>query len=92
MSVTLRDTVDLPTLIVNGVQDHVHALFLVSRKVPLMRIVGETKTETSKWVKKQRTGPKDFAWPRGYGAFSVSESNIQEVRRYIDNGKNTTRQ
>ena len=84
MATIMRDNVDSPALIINSVEDHVHALFLLSRKVPLMRIVGETKTETSKWLKKQSDGTEDFAWQGGYGAFSVSESNIANVRGYIE--------
>jgi len=50
-----------------------------------MDVVKASKTETSKWIKKQDTGIKDFQWQAGYGIFSVSESNVSEVKQYIAN-------
>lgn len=85
MATILRDCVDSPALIINGVEDHVHVLMLLSRKHALMDIVKEAKTETSKWVKKQAAGHAEFTWQGGYGVFSVSESNVAQVRRYIEN-------
>ena len=48
-----------------------------------MSVIEEAKTETSKWLKKQSTDLSDFAWQGGYGVFSVSESNCEQVKRYI---------
>lgn len=79
----LRDSVDSPALIINGVEDHVHMLCLLSRKFAIMSVIEEAKTETSKWLKKQSQDLADFAWQGGYGIFSVSESNCEQVRRYI---------
>ena len=79
----LRDNVDTPALIINGVEDHVHMLCLLSRKFAIMSVIEEAKTETSKWLKKQSTDLSDFAWQGGYVVFSVSESNCEQVKRYI---------
>ena len=49
-----------------------------------MDVVQESKTETSKWIKKQGPEFHDFHWQAGYGIFSVSESNLDQVKRYID--------
>ena len=84
MATILRDNVDSPALVINGVEDHIHALCLLSRKFPVMSVIQEMKTETSKWLKKRFEEASDFAWQAGYGAFSVSESNIQQVKHYID--------
>jgi hypothetical protein len=46
---------------------------------------GLSKTETTKWIKKQGPEYADFHWQSGYGAFSVSESNCDKVRAYIAN-------
>jgi hypothetical protein len=46
-------------------------------------IVEEAKTETTKWLKKQASHLADFHWQAGYGAFSVSESNVEQVKNYI---------
>ena len=79
----LRDNVDTPALIINGVEDHVHMLCLLSRKFAIKSVIEEAKTETSKWLKKQSAELSNFAWQGGYGIFSVSESNCEQVRRYI---------
>lgn len=83
MATILRDKADSPALVINGVEDHIHALIPLSRKLAIMDVIKEAKTETSKWLKR-RIGNRDFAWQGGYGAFSVSESNIPQVRRYIE--------
>jgi REP element-mobilizing transposase RayT len=85
MATTLRDRVDSPALIINGVEDHVHALVRLSRRFAVMKIIQEAKTETSKWLKRQLPTGKDIAWQAGYGAFSVSASLIEEVKKYIQN-------
>lgn len=75
---------DSPAIVIGGVEDHIHILALLSRKVAIMDLVQESKTETSKWVKKQGPGLQDFAWQAGYGIFSVSESNCGQVKSYIE--------
>ncbi|MDA0813782.1 MAG: transposase [Verrucomicrobia bacterium] len=85
MATILRDNVDSPAILINGVDDHLHGLVTLSRKFALMKVIEEAKTETSKWVKRQAPQLHGFAWQAGYGAFSVSESNIPQVRRYVEN-------
>ena len=76
MATILHDNVDSPALLINGAEDHVHGLVLLSRKFAIMRVIQEVKTETTKWIKGQAPGLSGFAWQGGYGAFSVSESNL----------------
>jgi len=83
MATILRDNVDSPALIINGVEDHVQALVRLSRKFPVMKVIQESKVETSKWLKRQASVASDFAWQAGYGAFSVSASVLEEVKKYI---------
>jgi REP element-mobilizing transposase RayT len=85
MATILRDVVDSPALLINGVEDHVHILCLLSRKFSIQDVIKECKTETTKWVKKQAETLGDFHWQAGYGIFSVSPSNVQSVKRYIAN-------
>ncbi len=85
MATILRNNVDSPAILINGVEDHVHALCLLSRKFAIMKVIQEAKTETSKWLKKQSEETSNFTWQAGYGAFSVSESNILRVKEYIQN-------
>ena len=81
----LRDNVDSPALIIGGVEDHIHALCLLSRNFAIKKVIEEAKTETTKWLKKQGPQYADFHWQSGYGIFSVSESNAEGVKRYIAN-------
>jgi putative transposase len=76
---------DSPALAIGGTDDHVHALFVLSKNHPLKKIVEEVKKGSSKWAKIE--GPKnaDFYWQAGFAAFSVSQSNLDEVRKYIEN-------
>jgi REP element-mobilizing transposase RayT len=71
-----------PTLI-NSVDDHVHSLFELSRTMALSEVVEAVKMSSSKWIKTQGAEFAGFSWQSGYGAFSVSESNLGRVRRYV---------
>ena len=74
-----------PTLIVGGVADHVHALFVLSKNHSIASIVWEVKRSSSKWVKTQDAALRKFYWQEGYGAFSVSQSHVDQVEKYILN-------
>ncbi len=63
--------------------DHVHLLFVQARTLSLSQVVEEVKKESSRWAKE--VVHPDFYWQNGYGAFSVSPSNADAVRRYIAN-------
>jgi putative transposase len=72
-----------PAIVIGGGDDHVHALFALSKNQPLKKIVEEVKKSSSKWMKAQGPQNAEFCWQAGYAAFSVSESNCDEVKRYI---------
>ncbi len=74
-----------PAIVIDGYDDHVHALFTLSKNHALAKVVEEVKKGSSKWLKTIETALSDFSWQNGYGAFSVSESNIADVRTYIEN-------
>ena len=76
---------DCETLIINGCSDHVHALFALSRKYAISTIVKEVKRTSSAWVKEIAPPLGKFHWQNGYGAFSVSQSHVGRVCRYIEN-------
>ena len=81
----LRSEVDLPAILTNAVEDHIHILCRLSRKIAIMDLLKVSKTETSKWLKKQDLALKGFSWQGGYGFFSVSQSNVEQVKGYIAN-------
>jgi putative transposase len=75
---------DSPALIIGGTDDHVHALFSLSKNHALKKVIEEVKKSSSKWIKVQEACFKDFHWQGGYAAFSVSPSNVEKVRKYIE--------
>jgi REP element-mobilizing transposase RayT len=74
---------------VGGTADHVHLAIRLSRTLSAAKLVQELKTASSKWLKTQSPPSLiDFAWQRGYGAFSVGPSDLTALKRYIDNQEN----
>jgi len=73
-----------PALQIGGVADHVHVLFCLSKNHALAKVIEEVKKGSSKWMKTQGPGFRDFYWQAGYGAFSVSQSHVEQVQRYIE--------
>lgn len=71
---------------IGGMPDHVHLLFVLSKKVALVTFVTELKKSSSKWIKSQGSYP-DFYWQGGYGAFSVSPRHVEQIKNYIANQK-----
>ncbi len=78
---------DSPTILINSVKDHVHILFSLSKNHAVSKIVEEAKKGSSKWLKTKASSLASFHWQNGYGAFSVSQSGVEEVRKYIANQK-----
>lgn len=71
---------------VNGVGDHVHALFLLSRDISISKLVEEIKRNSSRWIKSiSFEHYKDFEWQGGYAALSVSQSVVDPTLEYIKN-------
>jgi putative transposase len=65
--------------------DHVHALIDLPTRYSIEEIMQLLKGGSSHWVNEQNLVPGKFAWGRGYGVFSVSESSVHEVANYIAN-------
>ena len=68
-----------------GVEDHVHLLLKMSPAYSISETVKLIKGNSSRWINKQRKVNARFSWQRGYGAFSVSESQMEIVGNYIAN-------
>jgi REP-associated tyrosine transposase len=64
---------------VGGTEDHIHILFQLPATLTLARAILLMKAYSSKWMGKQ------FAWQKGYAAFSVSASILPVVTRYVQN-------
>ena len=77
---------DCPIIEINGVEDHVHNLFFLSKNYALKTIIEELMKGSSKWMKtSDGTQNGNFYWQGGYGAFSVSQSRVEVIRKYIQN-------
>ncbi|MEK7832516.1 MAG: IS200/IS605 family transposase [Acidobacteriota bacterium] len=69
---------------IGGVEDHVHLLVGLRATHRLADVLREIKASSSKWVHEELQKPL-FAWQEGYGAFTVSQSQIEGVKKYIAN-------
>ena len=68
-----------------GWHDHIHLVCGLSRTVTIASLVEHVKVETSRWAKDVKQGSSTFSWQAGYGAFSVSQSNLEQVLDYVVN-------
>ena len=71
------------SIIVNGVADHVHIFFGFHSNITISETVKEIKQNSSLFINKENLCPGKFSWQEGYGAFSYSRSQIDDVYNYI---------
>jgi REP-associated tyrosine transposase len=69
---------------IGGVADHVHIVTALPLTVSQAELIEEIKKASSKWIKALNTQYRGFFWQRGYGAFSVSPSQLDVVLRYVE--------
>ena len=74
-----------PPIEINTEPDHAHLLFVMTRTETLSDVVGQVKKSATDWLQARGPAFTHFRWQGGYGAFSVSQSGIEEVREYIRN-------
>jgi putative transposase len=72
---------------VGGMPDHVHMVPGVPPVGSVSKAAQLVKGGSSKWIKNEFPGKRSFAWQDGYGAFTVSKSNLAEVVEYVRNQK-----
>ncbi len=76
---------DSALLAIGGTGDHIHLLISLPPTINVTDIVRVVKSNSSKWIHEEFPKMETFSWQTGYGAFSVSHSNVDSVKRYIDN-------
>ncbi len=81
----LVNTTGCQVLCVGGTGNHIHALVMISRTETVWHLVEEIKRNSSRWIKAISPRYKDFAWQGGYGVFSISQSQVDTLIRYINN-------
>jgi putative transposase len=74
---------------IGGVEDHVHLLANLAPTKAVSDSIREIKANASKWSNELFDQRSRFEWQKGYGAFSVSYSQIESIRHYIQNQLNT---
>ena len=84
MGAIIKDNDSIP-IIINGIEDHVHILCIMSKNIALSKLAEEVKRHSSRWIKTQDVYYKKFAWQGGYGGFSVSQSVHNRTKKYIEN-------
>jgi len=70
---------------IGGWIDHIHLLCLQSKNEFISETLRDLKISTSKWIKQNGGISTKFQWQRGFAVFSVSESLIPVVKKYIEN-------
>ncbi|MBL8188344.1 MAG: IS200/IS605 family transposase [Acidobacteria bacterium] len=70
---------------IGGCDDHIHALVMAPPVIAPSQIAQYLKGDSSKWIHEAFPELRDFAWQEGYGAFTVSKSNLESVVAYIQN-------
>ena len=65
--------------------DHVHILISLPSDMTIESVAKTLKGGSSYWLNRNRLTKNKFSWARGYGAFSLSQSNLDKVVRYIAN-------
>lgn len=81
--VGVLENLECPSLETNSEPDHIHILCRLSRTRTVSKLIEQTKTSTSAWLKTMDGISPHFCWQSGYAAFSVSESQVSVVQRYI---------
>ena len=73
-----------PAIQVGGTANHIHILFLLGKTMDLSKIIRTVKSCTTRWINEKNNNPfHKFFWQDGYGAFSVSNSHVDSVAKYI---------
>jgi REP element-mobilizing transposase RayT len=78
-------TMNHKPIIVNGVPDHVHILIGLNPSVSISDTVHDIKRNSSLFINKEKLCKEKFSWQEGYGGFTYSRSQLENVYSYIQN-------
>jgi putative transposase len=73
------------SILINGISDHVHILFGLNPSVSVSDTVYHIKRCSSLFINKEQSCPGYFSWQEGYGAFTYSRSQLDNIYKYIEN-------
>ena len=74
---------NVTAIAINGSRDHVHLAVRMPATVCMADLLRVLKTNSSRWVHETWRERAAFGWQTGYGAFSISQSNLDEVCAYV---------
>ena len=72
---------------INGTNNHVHLIVKMKPTHSIPDIIKRIKANSSKWMNKHRKINRRFSWQSGYGIFSISESQLPQVIKYVADQK-----
>jgi REP-associated tyrosine transposase len=70
---------------INSMPDHIHIFIGLRPHQAISSLIQNVKTESTKWINENKFCGSQFAWQKGFGAFSYSKSHVNNVIRYIQN-------
>ena len=73
------------TIIVNGIEDHLHCLIGLKPVISISELMKTVKAKSSKYINDNSLTSCRFEWQEGYGVFSYSQSQVEVVYKYIQN-------
>jgi REP element-mobilizing transposase RayT len=70
---------------IGGMPDHVHLVVRFRAEPSVATMLRKIKSKSSQWLNAKPNRPGRFQWQVGYGAFTVSASQLAKVRNYVRN-------
>ncbi|MCG8698462.1 MAG: IS200/IS605 family transposase [Bacteroidales bacterium] len=80
-----KDTFSINFERLNIQKEHIHGLIDLPTNIMLSEFMQKLKGESSHWLNQSKMFRTKFSWQRGFGAYSVSASQLDIVKRYIEN-------
>ena len=81
----ILDENDSRLIAAGGMPDHIHLLASINKELSISAALRLIKSNSSKWVHETFPDHREFGWQAGYGAFAVSFSQLDTVKKYIAN-------
>ncbi len=72
---------------IGGTQNHIHIACTLPRTMTVSQLLKEIKASSSKWMKQKSRRCADFTWQAGYGVFSLGQSQLPALIKYIEKQK-----
>lgn len=86
MGGTVKISKSIP-IVINGTENHIHIMCIMSKNISLANLLEDIKGNSSRWIKTLGPNYRQFAWQGGYAGYSVSQSKVDIVKKYIENQK-----